>query len=334
MRNADARGDRAGVVDVAAGAAGALAVGRRAMIVELQRDADHVVAGVGQQRRGDRRIDAARHGDDDARVGRPSLDVETVHAWRSGRAPFSSHYYKCRAAAPPWHGRSARAARLRRGGSGKICRAGARAAVLALPPRLIKILNLLMFFHMRRAGPPVASRSLRLMSQGSRSVEYASNVSATPAVAPSPWPQHAGGDPGNAARRCAPLCGPARRQRAAAADTTTTQPSPQPRRPTQRPRPTDQLRSRKLSHAGADNGATGSGRERPDAGRSSAHGRQPQRRLPATETANPGRKLITQRPIQRATTDRDGQCRPARAATDSAGRSARPCDAFAGAVAT
>ena len=37
-------GDRAGVVDVLAGAAGALAVGRRAVIVELQRDADDVVA--------------------------------------------------------------------------------------------------------------------------------------------------------------------------------------------------------------------------------------------------------------------------------------------------
>ena len=44
MRNADALGDRARVVDVLAGAAGALAVGRRAVIVKLQRDADDVVA--------------------------------------------------------------------------------------------------------------------------------------------------------------------------------------------------------------------------------------------------------------------------------------------------
>ena len=50
----------------------------RAVVVELQRDADHVVAGLGQQRRGDRGIDAARHGDDDARVGRPSFDIEAV----------------------------------------------------------------------------------------------------------------------------------------------------------------------------------------------------------------------------------------------------------------
>ena len=78
MRNAEPRGDRAGIVDVAAGAAGALAVGRGAMIVELQRDADHVIAGFRQQRRRDRGIDAARHGDDNARVGRPPLDIETV----------------------------------------------------------------------------------------------------------------------------------------------------------------------------------------------------------------------------------------------------------------
>ena len=78
MRNADALGDGAGVMNVAAGATGALAVRRRPVIVELQRDADHVVAGLGKQRRRDRRIDAARHGDDNARVGRPSLDIEIV----------------------------------------------------------------------------------------------------------------------------------------------------------------------------------------------------------------------------------------------------------------
>ena len=78
MRNAEPRGDGAGIMDVAAGAAGALAVGRGAMIVELKRDADHVIAGFRQQRRRNRGIDAARHGDDNARVGRPPLDIETV----------------------------------------------------------------------------------------------------------------------------------------------------------------------------------------------------------------------------------------------------------------
>ena len=44
MGNAELGGDVAGVVDVLAGAAGALAMGRRTMVVELQRDADDVVA--------------------------------------------------------------------------------------------------------------------------------------------------------------------------------------------------------------------------------------------------------------------------------------------------
>src|SRR3984957_7456749 len=69
MRNAEAGGYGTGIMDVAAGAAGALAVGRCALIVELERDADHVIAGLRQQRRRDRGIDAARHGDDNARVG-------------------------------------------------------------------------------------------------------------------------------------------------------------------------------------------------------------------------------------------------------------------------
>ena len=78
MRNADALGDRARVVDVLAGAAGALAVGRGAMVVELQRHADDVVALGLEQRRGDRGIDAARHGDDDAGVLRPAFEIEAV----------------------------------------------------------------------------------------------------------------------------------------------------------------------------------------------------------------------------------------------------------------
>ena len=44
MGNAELGRDVAGVVDVLAGAAGALAMGRRTMVVELQRDADDVVA--------------------------------------------------------------------------------------------------------------------------------------------------------------------------------------------------------------------------------------------------------------------------------------------------
>ena len=56
MRNADPLGDIARIMDVLAGAAGALAMGGRAMIVELQGDADDVVAFRLQQRGGDRGI--------------------------------------------------------------------------------------------------------------------------------------------------------------------------------------------------------------------------------------------------------------------------------------
>ena len=78
VRNTDARGDRAGIMNIAAGATGAFAVGRRAVVVELERDADDVIAGVCQKRRGHRGIDPPRHRDDDARVGRPSSDIETA----------------------------------------------------------------------------------------------------------------------------------------------------------------------------------------------------------------------------------------------------------------
>ena len=44
MRNADALGDAAGVIDVLPGAAGALAMAGGAVVVKLQRDADHVIA--------------------------------------------------------------------------------------------------------------------------------------------------------------------------------------------------------------------------------------------------------------------------------------------------
>ena len=109
MRNADPFGHRAGVMDVAAGAAGALAMGRGAVIVKLQRDADDVVSGVGQKRRGDRGIDAARHGDDDARRRWPPLDIERVQ--------IHAHYYKRRPTAPPWSDRV-----------GKTCRPSASPA--------------------------------------------------------------------------------------------------------------------------------------------------------------------------------------------------------------
>ena len=64
MRGSDA----ARVVNVLAGAASAFPARRRAMIVELQGDADDVVALALQQRGHDGTIDAAGHGDDDTRI--------------------------------------------------------------------------------------------------------------------------------------------------------------------------------------------------------------------------------------------------------------------------
>ena len=64
VRDAQRLGHPAGVVDILAGAAGPLAVGGFAMVVELQRDADDVVAGMLEQAGDDRGVDAARHGDD------------------------------------------------------------------------------------------------------------------------------------------------------------------------------------------------------------------------------------------------------------------------------
>jgi len=68
--NADGVGGRAGVQDVLAGAAGALAADRGAVVVKLERDADHLIARARQQGRGDRRIHPSRHGRDDSRPDR------------------------------------------------------------------------------------------------------------------------------------------------------------------------------------------------------------------------------------------------------------------------
>src|SRR5581483_1177526 len=71
-------GDIARVVDVLACAAGALAVRRRAMVVELQRDADDVVTLLLQQQGRGRGIDAAGHGDDDPGILRTAFEIERV----------------------------------------------------------------------------------------------------------------------------------------------------------------------------------------------------------------------------------------------------------------
>ena len=81
MRDADPVGDVARVVDVLARTAGPLLLRRRPVVVELQRDADHVVAGFLEQGRRHRRIHAARHRDDDACTRRQvHLETGGAHA--------------------------------------------------------------------------------------------------------------------------------------------------------------------------------------------------------------------------------------------------------------
>jgi len=72
---------------------------RLAMVIELQGHADDIVAAVLQQGRDDARVDAARHGDHDARVGwslasdqgswsrgREVILGQTITRTRAGRA--------------------------------------------------------------------------------------------------------------------------------------------------------------------------------------------------------------------------------------------------------
>jgi hypothetical protein len=65
MRDVETLGDQARVPDVLAGAAGALAPEGAPVVVELERDTDHLIAGLGEQRGRARAVDAARHRDHD-----------------------------------------------------------------------------------------------------------------------------------------------------------------------------------------------------------------------------------------------------------------------------
>jgi hypothetical protein len=82
MRHAEPIGDTASVVDILSGTAGALAAHGLAVVVELERDADYVIAGPLHQRGRDRAVDAAGHGDDDAGITRLLVDAEAVHGRR------------------------------------------------------------------------------------------------------------------------------------------------------------------------------------------------------------------------------------------------------------
>src|SRR5260370_7335264 len=94
MGNADPLRDRARVIDVLPGAAGALAVSRGTVVVELQRHADDIVALGLEQGRRDRGIDAARHGDDDADVPRGAFEIEAVEHCGLPARTFPEPYYR------------------------------------------------------------------------------------------------------------------------------------------------------------------------------------------------------------------------------------------------
>ena len=56
-------------------------LGRLAMIVELQRDADDLRPGTGGERGHDRAVDAAGHGDDDPRFASVAIKAEIDLHW-------------------------------------------------------------------------------------------------------------------------------------------------------------------------------------------------------------------------------------------------------------
>ncbi len=76
MREAQPVGHRPRVANIVAGAARALASVGGAVVIELQRDADHLGPAVRGQRGDDRAVDPAGHGDDDPAVAGGARQVE------------------------------------------------------------------------------------------------------------------------------------------------------------------------------------------------------------------------------------------------------------------
>src|SRR4029077_8177607 len=78
VRNADPLRHRTGIIDILTRTAGALAMDRCTMVVELQGHADHIVALRLEQSSSHRGVDAAGHGDNDTGVLRSTVEIETV----------------------------------------------------------------------------------------------------------------------------------------------------------------------------------------------------------------------------------------------------------------
>ena len=91
VRDAERVGHPARVVNVLAGAAGSLAMGRGAVVVELERDAHDLVALLREKGRHHGGVDAARHRDHHARAGRRLRQIEGIeHGCRAFEARASS----------------------------------------------------------------------------------------------------------------------------------------------------------------------------------------------------------------------------------------------------
>ena len=116
VRNVQALGGGARVMDVLARAAGALLLDRRAVIVELQGHAHHVVAGLGQQGGGHGRIHPARHGGHDPAAGGQAHTVPSGGDQAVGQAVGNEN--RC------VHGRLSSGSTPDLRGAGPIARAG------------------------------------------------------------------------------------------------------------------------------------------------------------------------------------------------------------------
>ena len=93
MWNPQRLGNPAGIVDIPARTAGRASRHHLAVIIKLQGDTDNLVALAFEQGSNDRRIDAARHGDDDAgflRATRKAQAVQFCHGDGDYRNLFDS----------------------------------------------------------------------------------------------------------------------------------------------------------------------------------------------------------------------------------------------------
>ena len=91
VRDAEAGGGKTRIMYVLSGATRSFAVNRRAMVVKLQRHADHLVALLFEKSGHDRGVDPARHRDDHARLRRGLIETETIGIFDPSRRGIFVH---------------------------------------------------------------------------------------------------------------------------------------------------------------------------------------------------------------------------------------------------